>query len=286
MEDKLAKRIKEVSTENRFPDGTAYAGISMGDTSALAGEFNRSAREIDLFALSCDIVPERYARNMKSFSLQDQKTLLESRVTIVGCGGLGGTVAEILARIGVGNLVLIDGDAFEESNLNRQLFSTERSIDQSKAAAAEKRLKRVNAAIDVTHHRCHLDDDNAFEMVDGSNVTADCLDNLPTRFTLQTASRTAGIPMVSAAVGGHSGHLTAIFPEDQGLELIFGDPDEAAAIKGAEQHLGNLPYTVNTVAALECAEIVKILLQQDSALRNRLLIIDLNDYTFETLRLI
>ena len=92
--------------------------------------------------------------------------------------------------------------------------------------------------------------------------------------------------MVSAAVGGQSGHLTAIFPQDKGLELIFGDPDEAAGLKGAEQSLGNLPFTVNTVAALECAEIVKILLHKDSALRNRLLIIDLNDYTFETLRLV
>jgi len=92
--------------------------------------------------------------------------------------------------------------------------------------------------------------------------------------------------MVSAAVGGHSGHLTTIFPEDRGLELIFGPPEEAVNLKGAEQSLGNLPFTVTTVAALECAEIVKIILQKDSPLRNRLLIIDLNDYTFETLRLV
>ena len=286
MEDKLIIRLKDVSTGKQFPDGTAYTGISMDDTSALGKEFNLSAREIDISALGCGIVPERYARNMKSFSVQDQRTLLESRVTIVGCGGLGGTVAETLARVGVGKLTLIDGDSFEESNLNRQLFSTEASMNQSKAAAAEKRLESVNATIDVTHHRYNLDDDNAVEMIDGSDVTADCLDNLPTRFTLQAASKTAGIPMVSAAVGGHSGHLTAIFPEDKGLELIFGDPKEAAALKGAEQSLGNLPYTVNTVAALECVEIVKILLKNDSALRNRLLIIDLNDYTFETLRLV
>jgi len=204
----------------------------------------------------------------------------------VGAGGLGGTVSETLARIGVGRLTLIDGDCFEESNLNRQLFSTEALIAQSKAVAAEDRIRSVNATVDVAHHAYNLDDSNALELIAGSNVTADCLDNLPTRFTLQAASQKAGIPMVSAAVGGQSGHLTAIFPEDQGLELIFGNPEEAAALKGAEQILGNLPHTVTLVAALECAEIVKILLQKDSALRNRLLIIDLNDYTFETLRLV
>lgn len=276
----------EVSTEKQFPDGTTYAGISISDTKALAHELKMTSREIDISALACDIVPERYARNMKSFSTQDQLTLLESRVTIVGTGGLGGTVSETLARIGVGKLTLIDGDCFDESNLNRQLFSTEALINQSKAAAAADRIKSVNATVDVTHHACNLDDANALELIAGSDATADCLDNLPTRFILQSASQTAGIPMVSAAVGGHSGHLTAIFPEDQGIELIFGNPKEAAAIKGAEQSLGNLPYTVTTVAALECTEIVKILLKKESALRNRLLIIDLNDYTFETLRLI
>jgi len=286
MEDKLAKRLTEVSTEKLFPDGTAYNGISMRDTSALSNEFNMSARKIDIAALSCNIVPERYARNMKSFSAQDQLTLLESRVAIVGTGGLGGTVSETLARIGVGKLTLIDGDCFEESNLNRQLFSTEDLLNQSKAASAADRIKSVNATVEATRHICNLDDTNALELIAGSDVTADCLDNLPTRFTLQTASQTAGIPMVSAAVGGHSGQLTAIFPEDQGIELIYGDPKEAASLKGAEQSLGNLPYTVTTVAALECAEIVKILLHKESALRNRLLIIDLNDYTFETLRLI
>ena len=286
MEDTLAQRLEEVSTAKTFPDGTAYTGITMADANTLASEFKIPPREIDIAALACDIVPERYVRNMKSFSVQDQKTLLASRVTVVGTGGLGGTVSETLARIGVGALTVIDGDCFEESNLNRQLVSTEPLIAQSKAAAAAERIRSVNATVEVTPHACHLDDNNALDLISGSDVTADCLDNLPARFTLQTASRTAGIPLVSAAVGGQSGHLTSIFPEDRGLELIFGDPKEAATLKGAEQSLGNLPYTVTTVAALECAEIVKILLQKESALRNRLQIIDLNDYTFETQRLI
>jgi len=286
MKNKRIESLEKVATPRKFPDGATYRSISMAGTSQLALELGVSAREIDISALDRDIVPERYARNMKSFTTRDQKTLLESCVTVVGNGGLGGTVAETLARIGVGSLILIDGDSFEESNLNRQLFSTEALIDQPKAVAAADRITSVNATIQVTHHCCNLEDGNAHKLIAGSDVTADCLDNLPTRFTLQKASQTAGIPMVSAAVGGHSGHLTTIFPEDRGLELIFGPPEEAVNLKGAEQSLGNLPFTVTTVAALECAEIVKIILQKDSPLRNRLLIIDLNDYTFETLRLV
>ncbi|MEN8247049.1 MAG: hypothetical protein ABFS43_19340, partial [Thermodesulfobacteriota bacterium] len=83
MEDKLAKRLAKVSVDKRFPDGNTYSGISMSDTNALARELKMTPREIDISALACSIVPERYARNMKSFSTQNQKTLLESRVTIV-----------------------------------------------------------------------------------------------------------------------------------------------------------------------------------------------------------
>ena len=72
----LAQRLTEVSTEKQFPDGTTYAGITMADTITLSCEFKIPAREIDISALAIDIVPERYARNMKSFSTQDQKTLL------------------------------------------------------------------------------------------------------------------------------------------------------------------------------------------------------------------
>ncbi|MCG6908776.1 MAG: HesA/MoeB/ThiF family protein, partial [Deltaproteobacteria bacterium] len=268
-----------------YPDGGHYKALSAADTQKLARECGLAPREVDIAALGRRIIPERYARNMRSFSAEDQKLLLESRVTVVGTGGLGGTVAETLARIGVGSLNLIDGDCFEESNLNRQLFSTETSLGKPKAQTAAARIASVNATTHVTCHCCNLEEDNAGELIRGSDLTVDCLDNLPARFTLQSASQAAGIPMVSAAVGGQAGQVTAVFPQDPGLELIYGPPHEAADLKGAERSLGNLPFAVTAIAALECSEVVKIILKRDSALRNRLLIVDLEDYTFERLRL-
>ena len=92
--------------------------------------------------------------------------------------------------------------------------------------------------------------------------------------------------MVSAAVAGFSGQITVIFPEDKGLELVYGPQESLSATRGAETTLGNLAFTVSLVASLECAEAVKILLGNDSDLRNRLLIVDLKEHTYEKIRLV
>jgi molybdopterin/thiamine biosynthesis adenylyltransferase len=113
----------------------------------------------------------------------------------------------------------------------------------------------------------------------------DCLDNIETRFVVQDAAQDLGVPFVSAAVGGISGHVTTILPGDAGLALIYGDKEKMAGMKGAEATLGCLPHAVVMIAALECTEVFKILLKRPGVLRNRMLVVDLNDSTFETLRL-
>ena len=90
--------------------------------------------------------------------------------------------------------------------------------------------------------------------------------------------------MVSAAVAGGSGHLTVIFPEDPGLKLIYGDSVDPS-MKGAEASLGCLPHAVTLLSSLECSEVVKILLKKGTLPRNRLLVVDLMDNSFETLQL-
>jgi molybdopterin/thiamine biosynthesis adenylyltransferase len=113
----------------------------------------------------------------------------------------------------------------------------------------------------------------------------DCLDNIPSRFALEAAAKRAGIPMVSAAIAGISGHVTTIFPEDKGLETIYGPEDQISMAKGAETRLGCLAPGVNLIASLECAEVLKVLLKKDTTLKNRLLVVDLADYTVESLQL-
>ena len=243
-----------------------------------------SSRQIEIMALEHSVVPERYARNMKSFSPQDQIALLKARVSIVGLGGLGGAVAEILARIGIGMLNVIDGDTFEESNLNRQFLSTPARMTKSKAEAAAQRIKNINSAVKVKTHPRFLDAENGVALLQHSNVCVDCLDNLKTRFILERLCKQIRSPMVSAAVAGASGQVTTIFPEDPGLKLIYG-AEEKVPPKGAETTLGTVPYAVTFLAALECAEVIKIIQNKPGLLRNKLLLADLDDASIDTITL-
>jgi molybdopterin/thiamine biosynthesis adenylyltransferase len=193
-------------------------------------------------------------------------------------------VVEILARMGVGRLTLIDGDRFEDSNLNRQLLSSPANLGLPKADAAARRVGQINPSVEASVHACFLTADNAAELLAGCRVVVDCLDNLRTRFEVEDACRRLGSPMVSAAVAGASGHITAIFPEDRGLRLIYGEP-EGLPLKGAETVLGTVPYSVTFLAALECAEVAKILLDRGGLLRDKLLVADLTAGVIEVMNL-
>jgi molybdopterin/thiamine biosynthesis adenylyltransferase len=276
--------LKKLSVAKQYPDKTPYRSISVAHVRQLAAESNRNGREIEIAALENGIVPERYARNMRTFSLPDQAALLRSRVGVVGLGGLGGTVTEILARIGVGRLALIDGDRFEDSNLNRQMLSATGTLGHPKAEAARRRVNEINPSVEATVHELFLTAENAADLLAGCAVVVDCLDTLKARFTVEDACRSLGCPFVSAAVAGASGHVTTVFPTDRGLRLIYGDPQKAP-LKGAETALGTVPFSVTLLAALECAEVVKIIVKSGSPLRDKLMVVDLFDGVVEVLSL-
>lgn len=286
MKPSLPEMLSKASRHLTLPDGSRRSVISLLGTADIARRSGRTPKEIDILALECDIVPERYIRNMKALSTKDQITLLESRVCIVGLGGLGGTVVETLARIGVGAMTVVDCDTFDESNLNRQALSSEQNLSQAKTTAALEKILTINSSILIQGHTEKLDQKNAVRLLENTDIAVDCLDNIHTRFVLETAAKKTGIPMVSAAVAGFSGQITAIFPEDKGLERIYGPEESLSATRGAETTLGNLGFTVSLVASLECAEVVHILLNKNSSLRDRLLILDLKEHLFEQVRLV
>ncbi len=285
MRKALAHQIQAAARHGSLADGTDCLTVSIDDVERIARQSGRNGRQVEIAALQDHILPDRYLRNMKTLTIADQLCLLESAVCVIGLGGLGGLVTETLARTGVGRFHLVDGDVFESHNLNRQLLSRTDTIGVSKADAAVMRIRHINPGIEVSCTPSFLTIENADRLVNQCHLAVDCLDNIQSRFILQTAARHAGIPMVSAAIAGMCGHVTTIFPEDEGLEAIYGPPDQQQPTKGAELHLGCLATTVNLIASLECAETLNVLLGKDNTLRNRLLLIDLADYTFETLRL-
>jgi len=246
--------------------------LSLAETRRLAQEIGCEFREVELAALRAHILPARYQRNLGTVGWEGQMRLLCSTVAVVGAGGLGGWVIEGLARMGVGHLIIIDGDTFQENNLNRQLGCTEANLGQPKAECLAERVAQVNGAVRVTAHVTWLTEDNAPALIGNAQVLVDALDTLPARFVLERVADRLGVPMVHGAIGGYTGQVMTIFPGDPGLSALYGQHERPE--RGVETRLGNPAATPMMVSAWEIQEVVKLLVGQGEPLRGRVLVMD------------
>lgn len=225
-------------------------------------------------------LPPRYQRNYKSLSIEDQSKLADSTVAIVGCGGLGGSMAEEFSRLGVGNLILVDGDRIEETNLNRQLFATERNMGQPKVEAARDRLKAVNSGVKLKLIADWFNEDNAAEFFKGADLVCDALDSIARRVSLERACHRLGLPLVYAGIAGWFGLIGVSFPGDNSVSRLFRKGE-----KGVEKVWGNPAFTPAILASLSVVEAVKILVGRGASLRHSWLHVDLLDMEFERFEL-
>lgn len=283
-EEAILRELGKIKKEAINSSGEKYYNISIVQVKSLAQKFKLPGREIEILALQNNIIPERYHRNLGAISPSEQVKLLQSKVVIIGAGGLGGTVLELLARMGIGELIIADKDIIGDSNLNRQILSTETNLGQSKTEVAVKRIKEINSSIEIVGHSVFINSDNVEKIIEGAEVVVDALDNLPSRFVLQKACRDLKIPLVHGAIAGFNGQLTAIFPEDKGLELIYGS-NKNLPEHGSEAELGAPTVIPALIASLEAQEVIKILLKRGKLFRNRLLYLDIEDGTVEILNL-
>ncbi|MDD3306382.1 MAG: HesA/MoeB/ThiF family protein [Acetobacterium sp.] len=217
----------------------------------------------------------RYERNFPAFSENDFERIQNATVCVVGCGGLGGYIIEMLARVGIGSLILIDGDVFEDSNQNRQLFSTENNLGTPKAQAAADRVKLINKEVTTTYYHDFLDEKNGFAIIGEADLVIDALDNVPTRLTVQTLCKQKNIPLIHGAIGGWFAQITTVFPEDDTLSRLYAKEKEYDS-----KSLGNPSFTPALAASLEVSEALKVITGKEDILRNKLLYIDLlsNDF--------
>lgn len=246
--------------------------LSWNAQNEAAKRFDLSLAAVERLALQNGIFPARYQRNRNMINIEEQLRLFESRVAVIGCGGLGGYVLEELARLGVGQIIAIDPDVFEEHNLNRQILSSPSALGEPKVTVAAERLAQVNPAVTVTPIKDYFCLANGFELLVGANVAVDALDSIPYRLEMAEVCTLAGIPMVHGAIGGWYGHVATQFPGETTVQNIYR---HWVAGKGIEQQLGNPSFTPAVVASLEVAEVCKILLGKGEPLRNRKLSIDL-----------
>jgi molybdopterin/thiamine biosynthesis adenylyltransferase len=234
--------------------------------------FGLGCAEVEAAALTGGLLPARYQRNRRTLSTADQLKLLRSTAAVVGCGGLGGYAIEQLARLGVGRLVVIDPDRFEEHNLNRQLLSSLENLGRPKVEAAASRVAAINPAVAVLQEQVALGAANGPGLLAGVDVVIDALDNIPSRLELAGACHALGVPLVHGAIGGWYGHVATQFPGERTIEKLYAGSTGA---KGVEQELGNPSFTPGLVASLQVAEACKVLLGVGLPLRGRHLHLDL-----------
>lgn len=244
---------------------------------AAAEQFSCSHATIEELALENGILPARYQRNRNMISVAEQLLLFRSRIAVIGCGGLGGYIIEELARLGVGRLVAVDPDIFEEHNLNRQILSSPGTLGKAKVEAALARVNEINPAVTVTPVKDAFCTANGHELLKGVTVAVDALDSIAYRLELAEVCAQMQIPMVHGAIGGWYGHVVTQLPGDTTVQKIYRNWVEG---KGIEKELGNPAFTPAVVASLQVAEVCKIVLGRGELLRRRKLSIDLLEMEF------
>ncbi len=275
--EELIEGARAASEEEAGPDGEALRAVPFEAMQELARTAGASMGEAERAVLAQGLVPRRYLRNIGTLGLEGQLLMLESRVAVFGLGGLGGSIAELLARLGVGGMVLVDGDRFSDDNLNRQALSHTGNLGAWKAEVAAERIAVINPSVMFEVRRQRAGRTEMEQALAGCDVAMDALDSVPSRLELEKACAALGVPLVHGAIAGFAGQVMTVFPGDHGLRAIYpGDMKY-----GVELATGNPASTPAVVAALEVNEAVKIITGIGEPLRNRLLFIDIENNQFE-----
>ncbi len=227
-----------------------------------------------------DFAPQetgRYSRNalLAQVGWEGQARWRAGRVLVVGAGGIGSAALLYLAAAGVGRLGLVDGDAVELSNLQRQILYRSADLGRRKAASAEESLAALNPLCRVQTFDLRLNPANVREVVQGFEVVLDASDNFPTRFLVAECCWRYKIPLVSAAATGWHGQLLVAAPgaNNPCYRCLVPETPPAAAVPSSTES-GILGAVAGTMGCLQAVEALKLLLGLESDLNRRLLAYD------------
>ena len=220
----------------------------------------------------------RYQRNVPALTEAECAQLRQKRVLVVGCGGLGGHIIDQLARIGIGNLRVVDGDIFEPSNLNRQLLSEVNLLRVSKAKAASDHIARINPDIAAEAVQAFLTNDNAAQLLADCDIVMDALDNIQCRKILSAACERANIPYVYGAISGWVAQAAISMPGDRLIDTLY--PEE---IEICDKSV--LSFTPAFCASMQVSLCIKLLLGR-SVETGTVYYFDLLNQEFETIPMV
>lgn len=273
--------ITELKNNSSQLHNQPFQIISSSSLLQLAHKLNLSPLEAQVKALKANILPERYLRNIPSLSIKKQTLLANARVLIVGLGGLGGYILELLSRSGVGRFILADGDHFEESNLNRQMLGTTENLGQSKALEAEKRIKSINPFCSTKVIPYFLDQTMLPPLLHDVDIVIDALGGIEFRPTLLNETSKAGLPLITGFVAGTTGLASTVYPQGKSPAAFW----QGVSTHGAENTLGNMATIVSMIATIQVSEAIKVITRDRPRLRDKVLVAESENLTFELLEL-
>ena len=262
----------------KFSDGmntTLNDGDEVYILPAVAGGSEElSAKELDKFSRQVMLEEIGYTGQLK---------LKNSKVCVVGVGGLGNPITSRLAAMGVGTLRIVDRDVIELSNLHRQTMFDESDVGQVKVEVAAKKLQKLNPDCKIEALAVSVNDYTALEVVEGCDVIVDALDSVNARYALNKACVKFGIPFVTGAAVGVSGQTFTVLPKESACYYcMFPELNEdtmpTCSIEGVH------PSILSIVGGIEVSEAVKIIIGKKPSLSQRILHIDLENLDFTSTR--
>jgi adenylyltransferase/sulfurtransferase len=218
---------------------------------------------------------ERYARQtiLEEVGLQGQRKLLDSKVLIIGAGGLGSPVAIYLAAAGVGTLGIVDGDRVDLTNLHRQVMHFTHDIGRPKTQSARRTLEDLNPDLTVVPHQTVLTSENALEIIAEYDLVVNGSDNFPTRYLVNDACVMLNKPLVDASILKWEGQATVFLPVRGCYRCLFPTPPPPGTVPSCAEG-GIVGALAGFMGTLQATEAIKILLGKGETLANRLVIYD------------
>jgi molybdopterin/thiamine biosynthesis adenylyltransferase len=219
----------------------------------------------------------RYSRHilLDEIGIEGQQRLLAASVLVIGAGGLGSAAAMYLASAGVGRIVLVDDDAVDLTNLQRQIMHTTSRVGQAKVDSGRAALLQINPGIEVVALRERASGARLAQLVKDSTVVLDCCDNFATRHAVNRAIVAARVPLVSGAAIRFDGQISVFDPRLPGApcySCLF--PEDGGFEDAACSSMGVFAPLVGVIGAMQAAEALKIIMAVGASLAGRLLLLD------------
>ena len=231
---------------------------------------------------------QRYSRHiiLPNIGGAGQRKLLDSKVLVIGAGGLGSPIALYLAAAGIGTLGIIDFDVVDKSNLQRQILHTDADVGRTKVRSAVEHLTAINPTIDVIGHDTMLSSENVMEIMGPYDVVIDGTDNFPVRYLVNDATQFLGKPLVYGSIYQFEGQATVFMPgkESPCYRCLFPSPPPPGTVPSCAEGgvFGVLP---GVIGAIQATEAIKLITGEGDPLIGRLLLYDALHMDFQEVKI-